>query len=338
LAAMLTEHNILLSVLIAVFASLPLALLIRSYFPQPDRREVEQRAAMRMAAEAVPAQVFVPPPLPPAWINPAAPDISPDPWAPPQANLETPATGDQASSRPWAKKDAWFAIVLAVVVALLLGPVTSAGGGSAGEGEGGGAQLTSELFIVSIFFQAGIIGLVLGYLCAHRRFDAIWLFGLRRMPPLKTVGLALLYIIPALFALNIIAYYMVPVIQYFTGINCKPQMLVEKAPEITGAGARILMFVALCIGAPLMEELIFRGVLFSVAAKFIHPVYANVTTSLLFGVIHNNLLALVPLSLLGMFFARVYQRTGSLAVPVLMHSIFNGVQFVLLLYGPKDFQ
>ncbi|HEX2749091.1 MAG TPA: CPBP family intramembrane glutamic endopeptidase, partial [Verrucomicrobiales bacterium] len=96
---------------------------------------------------------------------------------------------------------------------------------------------------------------------------------------------------------------------------------------------QVLMFVTLCVGAPLMEELIFRGVLFSVASRFIHPIYANVATSLLFGVIHNNLLVLIPLTLLGMLFAYVYQRTRSLAVPVLMHAMFNGFQFLFLVNG-----
>ena len=335
---MLSEHQILLSVLVAVFASLPLAILIRSYFPRQNAQIAEERAAVRMAAEAVPAEVFVPPPLAPAWINPAAPEISSDPWTPPEANLESPRSARIDYQQPWTKKDGWFAIILAVIVALLLGPITSPAGKVVESETGAGVPVSSELFVVNIVFQAGVIALILGYLCAHRRFDAIALFGLNRMGFWRAAVLSLLYIVPTLFVLNIIMNFLIPVIHQLTGIEGKPQMLVERAAEITGTSQRLLMFFTLCVGAPLMEELIFRGVLFGVAARLIHPVYANVTTSLLFGVIHNNLLALLPLTLLGMLFAKLYQRTGSLTVPILMHSLFNGVQFLLLLYGPKAFQ
>jgi membrane protease YdiL (CAAX protease family) len=111
---------------------------------------------------------------------------------------------------------------------------------------------------------------------------------------------------------------------------------VESAPDIKGAFTRVLMAITLCVGAPLMEELIFRGVIFSVAARYFHPVYAVAASSLLFGVIHNNLLSLIPLTVLGAFLAEAYRRTRSLAVPMLMHSAFNGVSFLLLMYGPPE--
>ena len=55
---------------------------------------------------------------------------------------------------------------------------------------------------------------------------------------------------------------------------------------------------------------------------------------ILFGAIHSNHASLIPLSLLGMVFAAAYHRTGSLAVPVIMHSLFNCVSFLVLTYGP----
>ena len=33
-----------------------------------------------------------------------------------------------------------------------------------------------------------------------------------------------------------------------------------------------------------------------------------------------------------------YRRTRSLAVPILMHSAFNGVTFLILMYGPPEFR
>ncbi|HWB03032.1 MAG TPA: type II CAAX endopeptidase family protein [Verrucomicrobiales bacterium] len=332
-----SEHAILLSTLIVVFVSLPIAMLIRSFFPQPDRRVEEERAAVRMAAEAVPAQVLVPPPLPPSWMTPAGPVVSPDPWAPPQSNLDLPLTPSPQVQKEWTKTDAWFAFFLAVIVSLLLFPV----GGDLKDtpgGKGENFQLSSTLFIISLAMQAIFVGLVVAWLRVHRKFNVTALFGLKQMSLPKAAVTALKWIVPAFFALSVLAYYTVPLLQQWTGLELKRQILVESAPQVTDVLGCTLMFAALCIGAPVMEELIFRGMLFSVAAKFIHPIYANVATSLLFGVIHNNLLAFIPLTFLGMLFAWVYQRTRCLTVPILMHSMFNGLQFLILLYGPKDLQ
>ena len=323
------EYQILICVLAAVFLSLPVAMLVRARFRKADRMEAEF-AGPPVALEGAPAAV-APPPLPP-WPANAGPPVSETPWNPPYTDLLPPVPPPQPQQQGWTRKDAWFAFILAVVVALLMGPVAAGGGKADGADK---IDFSATLFTVQIIFQAGVIGMVLGYLCLHRRFNPVALFGLRQMSVLRTIGVALLTLIAAYIGIMIVAAVTMPLLQDLTGIELKQQILVESAPQIKDPAARVLMFVTLCIGAPLMEELIFRGVLFSVAAKFIHPIYANVATSVLFGCIHNNLFSLIPLTLLGMVFAGVYQRTRSLAVPVLMHSLFNCSQFLLLLYGPK---
>jgi len=255
------------------------------------------------------------------------------PWQPPQAELLPPVPPALPLHHAWSTKDAWFALALALIVAVLMGPVASGAGGTAEK-----IEFSPALFTVQIIFQAGMIVLVLGYLCLHRRFNPVSLFGLRRMSVHKAAGTALLWLVPAYFIIIMVAYATLPVLQDLTGIELKKQMLVESAPTITDPASQVLMIVTLCIGAPLMEELIFRGVLFSVAARFIHPVYASVATSVFFGAVHANLFSLIPLVLLGMLFTHVYQRTGSLVVPVLMHAFFNCSQVLLLLYGPQEFQ
>ncbi len=328
------EHEILFYILTAVLASVPLALLVRTYFPH---RTAGERAATRMAAEAVPAQVTVSPPPPPAWINPE-PEVSSDPWSPPHTKVGSTPPVEGTSGWVWTKKDAWFAAVLTLIVAFLLGPMPAAAAAQSGTDPAANSVTIPmpTLFILSMFMQAMLIGMVLAYLGLHRRLDVVSLFGLRRLSPLKAAGLAVLIIVPTLVALNYISYYAIQLLQYLTSMELKPQTLVEKAPGITDPVARVLMFLALCVGAPLMEELIFRGVLFSVASKFIHPVYAMVASSVFFGVIHNNLLVLIPLTLLGMVLAYVYQRTRSLLVPVMMHSMFNAITFLFLFYGPPE--
>ena len=298
------ESLLLFYILCAVFASVPVAMLIRRHMGKRSPQSAAMMPVYEPIVEfAASSANLMPPPVP---------------WP----------------AQPWTRKDALFAIILAVVVGLLMGPgVMLLLGDRADSGEEVKMKFSISLFITQIIFQAGVIGIIVGYLAAHRKFRLVPLFGLRRMSAGRTIGMAVVWLVAAYFVMLVVSPGLEPLLKQLTGMDLKPQSLVESAPQITDPLERLLMFVTLCIGAPLMEEIIFRGVLFSVAARCIHPVYASVATALLFGVIHNNLLSFIPLTLLGIFFAEAYRRTRSLAVPVLMHAMFNCVSFVVLTNG-----
>jgi membrane protease YdiL (CAAX protease family) len=60
------------------------------------------------------------------------------------------------------------------------------------------------------------------------------------------------------------------------------------------------------------------------------PIQAALVTSLLFGVIHLNLMTFVPLTVLGIALVWLYEVTGNLLAPILAHSLFNLANFFLL--------
>lgn len=312
------ESLLLFYILCAIFLSVPVALLIR-----------------RLAGKRWPDPLL-----------PAVPVLSlpafDSPYSPPMADLAEPLplAMPPANPVPWTRKDAFFAVVLALIVGVLMGPgMVLLIGPPANDDGAAEMKFSVSLFVTQIIFQTGVIGIILAYLAVHRRYRLAPLFGLRSLGAAKTLGMAVLWLLGAYAVLIIVTSAgLEPLLKSLTGLDLKPQGLVEKAPDITDPVSRLLMFVTLCIGAPLMEELIFRGVLFNVTARWIHPVYASVATSLLFGVIHNNLLSFIPLTLLGLCFTEAYRRTGSLAVPVLMHAIFNCISFLAITYGVPEAQ
>lgn len=87
--------------------------------------------------------------------------------------------------------------------------------------------------------------------------------------------------------------------------------------------ALILMSVMACFGAPVAEELVFRGYLYPAVKRFTNIPLAVVFSSLLFGAVHTNLGALLPLTVLGIALALAYEFTGSLWAPVVIHFCFN---------------
>lgn len=87
--------------------------------------------------------------------------------------------------------------------------------------------------------------------------------------------------------------------------------------------------------APVVEEVLFRGVLFATICGLGWRKSAYLGTALLFGLIHGNTAAFVPLTLFGLVLAWLYERTGNLLAPVVAHAVFNLAPFVLLALGFK---
>ena len=84
-----------------------------------------------------------------------------------------------------------------------------------------------------------------------------------------------------------------------------------------------LMFGAL--GAPIAEEIFFRGYLFGKFKRVGYIGFGVVFSSLLFGVVHFSDIYNVPgICLFGVCLAWMYHRTGSLLTPIAAHMVNNG--------------
>jgi len=94
-------------------------------------------------------------------------------------------------------------------------------------------------------------------------------------------------------------------------------------------------FIA-CIGAPVFEELTFRGFVFNALLRYM-PVWLAVSCSAaLFGLAHfqpGNTGAILPLIAGGAVLALVYYRSGSLVSSMLTHSLFNAFTVIAVAFG-----
>ena len=90
----------------------------------------------------------------------------------------------------------------------------------------------------------------------------------------------------------------------------------------------LLMFLALVIAAPVLEELIFRGIILDGLLKIYSPARAIVISSLLFGLIHLNPWQFIGGAVAGGFIGWVYFHTRSVLAAILIHAVFNLTAFV----------
>jgi len=95
--------------------------------------------------------------------------------------------------------------------------------------------------------------------------------------------------------------------------------------------------LALVVGAPVSEEILFRGFLLSALAQSRLGFFgAAMVTTLAWTVLHAGYsgIGLIEVFLAGLLFSWLLWRTGSLWVPLVCHGIYNGVVTIAILVLP----
>jgi membrane protease YdiL (CAAX protease family) len=96
-----------------------------------------------------------------------------------------------------------------------------------------------------------------------------------------------------------------------------------------------LVFVVGAIGAPLAEELYFRGYVFSAYVREKGLILAYALSGIVFAALHLNREALLPILILGVMLAWMYRRTGSIITPITAHALNNGLAFLIFYFAPS---
>jgi membrane protease YdiL (CAAX protease family) len=95
---------------------------------------------------------------------------------------------------------------------------------------------------------------------------------------------------------------------------------------------RMFALFVVIVSAPLTEELIYRGILHRALRQRFPFVLAASMSGLIFGLVHFELQALVPLVFLGFMFAFVYEKTRSLPLAMFLHAVNNTLAFLLVMF------
>ena len=101
---------------------------------------------------------------------------------------------------------------------------------------------------------------------------------------------------------------------------------------------KIAGFITICILAPIIEEIIFRGiVLRGLLQNGTSPYIAIVLSSLFFGLAHMNPWQFFGAGFLGAIFGFVYYRTKSLWLVMFLHALNNTISFIYMMkYGTME--
>jgi membrane protease YdiL (CAAX protease family) len=104
---------------------------------------------------------------------------------------------------------------------------------------------------------------------------------------------------------------------------------IKKAFMDFGSQTGIFAFFLMVIAAPILEELIFRGIILDGLLKQYAPVKSILISSLLFGLVHLNPWQFVTGFIIGIFSGWVYYKTRSLTYSVIIHATANLSGFLM---------
>jgi uncharacterized protein len=193
------------------------------------------------------------------------------------------------------------------------------------------AQESTSLIVLNLVaglvLQVVVFGLaLLPLLAAGRPFSRLW-------GPTRTTGVMVAIGLAAGVAVAIVSFTLNAIVVLLAGVE-EPveQQLLQDA--LAGGWPLALVALLAVVVAPVVEEVIFRGVLFRALADRINLTVGLVLSSAIFALIHIEVVLSQPFALVGLFtvgflLALAYHLTGNLMVAVLGHAVFNAISLGL---------
>lgn len=155
------------------------------------------------------------------------------------------------------------------------------------------------------------------------------LFGSLRVRFTKLIGFSGITILETIMGIAFILFVIRVFILFPWGVNLLEEMIADfNTPTSSISIWNILIIV---LAAPVVEEILFRGVLLTKWAETFGVKKAIQFSSLLFMIVHVESF-FIPQLIGGMLYALVYIKTKQLIYPILMHSFNNMIPFLLGLF------
>lgn len=123
-------------------------------------------------------------------------------------------------------------------------------------------------------------------------------------------GLVIQFLFPSLF-------------ESYLGASESIELMIEQAGYLQIG----MIFLAIVVLAPIVEEILFRGILFNLIAKRKSTLFAMITSSLIFGFLHAE--TMVPTAVIGFVLCFIYHKTGNLYLAMGAHAFNNFIAFVM---------
>ena len=146
--------------------------------------------------------------------------------------------------------------------------------------------------------------------------------------------------IPAGFGLQVaVVLITAPLLELLFPDGAPQQEVASLTEDTTTLIERLLIVLMVGVAAPVVEEMLFRGMLLSRLVRSMSPMWAVLVQALLFGAIHlldpSAIAALPGLVIIGAVLGYAAIRTGNLSLSIMLHAGVNLTAAIALMFGPE---
>lgn len=111
----------------------------------------------------------------------------------------------------------------------------------------------------------------------------------------------------------------------------------QAVSEEFAGNSLVFQILTLCIVAPVVEEMIFRGVMYRRLLEYTDKVTAVIFSAAIFGIYHGNLVQGVYALILGVLLCFVYDFCKSLLAPIFVHMACNTTALIMMYFPVSQY-
>lgn len=230
------------------------------------------------------------------------------------------------SDKPW-KPEAVFLLMAGMLMSLGAGSLVFAGLNAWAPASTEAGRAFYQFLASSLCFQGGGLVWLTWFLRQHDLGWRQWL-GVDRPGWLRAAGWAVAtagVALPLTWGLSEVSAWLIERLI----MPPEPQRLIRMFGQFGPVKQALMGAVAVGV-APVVEEALFRGVLYTLIKHRGFPTLAVVVSSLAFAAVHMNLLTFLPLTALALGLVWLYEKTGRLLAPIVTHALFNAGNLVMM--------
>lgn len=185
--------------------------------------------------------------------------------------------------------------------------------------------------IGTMVFQVVALGAV-GWFVRENRTTWGEAFGLRedRLAWLALVAVAATV---AVFPISLALMWVSQKVMMWLSLEVVAQPTVRALETVNSIGQKLLFGAMAVLLAPVVEEVVFRGILYPTIKGLGYRRAALWLTAFVFALTHANAVTFLSLVFLAVLLTLLYEQTGSLWAPIGAHGLFNLANFTWLLLG-----
>ena len=138
-------------------------------------------------------------------------------------------------------------------------------------------------------------------------------------------------LLPVLATIMLVTFFVIKWIGYSPPVQPVVEILMkEKETSVLWVS---IIFAG--VFGPVAEEIFFRGFMYGAIKKKFGVLWAIMITAIIFSVLHAHLVGIIPIFVLGMFLAYIFEKTGSLVAPITVH-IAHNIGMVVLAFTARS--